>query len=113
MGHGINARFWAYLNDDLVKITLRPGQTLNWSQGRATEEGWHRDSECWEFDGYFVTNTTVRDGRDCDGRLTETYEYYCDLEHLQTNLGYDEFTRPAWQKLGARVYDQYAQMMNY
>jgi len=47
MGAGINARFWTVMHGNDVKITLRPGQTLNWGFTRPTEEGYTGEFETW------------------------------------------------------------------
>lgn len=62
-------RFWHYGNG-AVLITLRKGQTLNHSTGGPTDEGWHRESNTWTFDGHTVVCVWRNDGADCDGRLT-------------------------------------------
>lgn len=111
---GINARFWEYVNGSLVKITMRPDQTMNWGERHSTDEGWHGTSKSWEYDGLTVYHTYVSEGRDCDGELSETLSFECALELLQSETWYDgETPKPRWEKLGHRVYDQYAQMMNY
>jgi hypothetical protein len=61
-------RFWHYYLGD-VRITLRKGQTLHHTSGGPCEEGWHRESHKWTFDGHVVINEWSEQSRDCDGRL--------------------------------------------
>lgn len=34
-----NARFWVWHNDDYVKLTLSPGESISTFQSESTEEG--------------------------------------------------------------------------
>lgn len=97
-----NARFWARSARGLeVKITLEPGQTLTTSQGGATDEGYSYTEVSWHFDGRTVTEETVDDGRDCDGRLTHTFVRYLSRRGRE------------FERAPMRVYDQYAEMAGY
>jgi hypothetical protein len=40
----MNARFWDNFHGDLVKITLKPGQTLSWSESHPTDEGYNSEA---------------------------------------------------------------------
>jgi hypothetical protein len=114
---GINARFWVFVNNDFVKVTLRPQQHMDWRQAHATEEGYHAESMELHFDGYTVERIDVSEGRDCDGELSYTTKMVTDLEHLQDEPGDAGFLstpdRPQWLPGRTRVYDQYAQMAGY
>jgi hypothetical protein len=46
----MNARFWAWWNNGLVKVTLRPGQTVTVCAGTGRESRVHR----FHFDGISV-----------------------------------------------------------
>lgn len=63
-----NARWWDWVNDGWVKLTLRPGQSLSHQSGGPTDEGYSWSSETWEYDGRQVRNSFLATGRDCDGR---------------------------------------------
>jgi len=96
-----NCRFWAYVNGGPVKITLKPGQRLEHSEGGPTDEGWHCDSTAWEYpaDEAAVYREWCSDGRDCDGRLTHSGEDRCPLDQLDAgNVPYvtDEDNHATW-----------------
>ena len=65
----MNARFWVYHNDDVVKLTLRPAQSLTAWTYTTDEEGWCATSEHWSHEGDSVVNTWDSIGVDCDGKL--------------------------------------------
>ncbi len=108
----INARFWEWINDDWVKITLKPGQVLEWSQGYPTEEGWHRESRLWSHEGKQIRYYGQTDGVDCDGRLTNNYEFVAKINELDTRVRGD-YTLPKWTEVASSQYDQFAQMAGY
>ena len=127
-----NARFWAYVNGGPVKITLRPGQSLEHCEGGATDEGFHVEHVKWEYpdDEPIVYRIWCSDGRDCDGRLTHSGEDVCPVERLMKGnypyvtdgeLGdpmirntYDGVRWPDWQEHKDRgVYDEYAVAAGY
>lgn len=110
---GINARFMIFLNGSWVKITLRPGELLQWEKREPTEEGWRLEHQSYSFDGYIVTYTHVSDGRDCDGRLIERRELVCGLEELQGHITREGWRMPLWDKRQVSIYDEYAQRMGY
>ena len=73
-----NAHFWAFINGDAVRITLKPGQEIRHYQAWRHEEGcWSSIDETWHFDGSTVLYTCC-DGTDCDGRLS----YHAPLSDL-------------------------------
>ena len=125
----INARFWAYVNGSPVKITLKPGQSLEWYSSRSHDEGWSGEGHTWEYDDCdgLIVDSMIHEGADCDGRHGDTRSYHCDLFLLQHGsepggLDYcDKLSRPAWNGVvwpkwelaGSRAYDQYAESMNY
>jgi len=67
-----NARFWNWVNGAYVKLTLEPGQVLNWHNCEGHEEGWSSYEESWELssDGEVIVREYMSDGTDCDGRLS-------------------------------------------
>lgn len=121
-----NARFWVCINGSPVKITLKPGQSLSWGRASTHDEGWSSEAYCWEFDGEFVHECFISDGRDCDGRLTNVNDWRCPVAELHngsfpgldycTKLERDEWAGvqwPAWERTNASVYDEYAQAAGY
>lgn len=120
----MNARFYVWENGQDIKITLRPGESVSWSSGGATDEGWSRDYETWSFDGTFVYNESISDGVDCDGRLTRECQSICHLMDLRKcqptqrdwTSGEDVAWGPLvpqWRKLERSQRDQFAEAMNY
>lgn len=77
-----NARFWVYVNNGWVKITLEPGQVLSWARCAATEEGWESEQVEWVHQGWFVQRTWCDQGRDCDGLIEHHGEDMCPLGNL-------------------------------
>ena len=121
-----NARFWAYVNGGPVKITLRPGQRLEHTEGGPTDEGWSRDSTAWEYatDEPVVYREWCFDGSDCDGRMTRSGVDCCHIDDLMFAEpcinGRDDAETwagvlwPDWAKRQDHgVYDQFAQAAGY
>lgn len=114
-----NARFWAFQNLGWVKITLRPGQSLQWGKSYDNGEGWSWESCRWTHSGSFVLREYGSGGTDCDGRSSSSGEDCCDFDRLQSVPSFVEFGRPAvlrpdWQESApVRCYDQFAQMAGY
>ena len=93
-------RFWHYGSETPVLIKIRAGQVLHHSHGGATDEGWHRDSYRWEFDGQFLRREHVSDGCDCDGRLTQCWESLCHASQVAAGIEDSEtagIVYPAWK----------------
>jgi hypothetical protein len=86
------ARFWVWANSGLVRIKIKPGQTLDWGTYEKTDEGFSSTYETWEWcdiDG-LVTHTHGSDGRDCDGRFQSGGEQRCrDNQLAQGRTNYD------------------------
>jgi len=75
-----NFRFWQWINDGYVKLTIKPGQTLRWQNWFRTEEGWGSHSLEFELsgDGAELSLVEIHAGSDCDGRHSETWEMLFD-----------------------------------
>lgn len=113
-----NARFLVWCNGQFTKLTLRPGQVLNWSQGQATDEGWSRQSESWEHCGDRVEVQFLDEGRDCDGYLSHFYEGACPLDRLAASPRIDDATGepvdvPEWIEINAYQRDESAEAAGY
>jgi len=105
-----NARFWFWNHHGHpVKLTLKPGQVLRWRKSWEHEEGWSTRCEEFEHEGGQVRWLTVDDGRDCDGRLTRTTEFFCALTGLKAG---DEGL-PAWEPGESRQRDYRAEAAGY
>jgi hypothetical protein len=87
-----NFRFWSFINNDWVRLTLRPGQKLTWQKWNDCEEGYSRLIEIWELNdaGDLCTEQSCFDGSDCDGRSSRHWEAGFDLLTGRFVPSYDE-----------------------
>lgn len=119
-----NARFWEYINDGWVKITVPEGQTRRWGKYYRTDDGWSSEGVFYENDGIVVIATNVNQGVDCDGRLSGGCKLFCQLERLQAKPvevvhPYGDYwyimpvPLPDWQKIESWQRDYTAESMNY
>ena len=109
-----NARFTDWISGADVTITLRPGQRLAWHTGRrAHEEGWSSEARVYSFDGSTVRCETITDGRDCDGRLTQTNVVECPLADLRARNDEYVTAAPAWERVYSGQRDEYAELAGY
>lgn len=122
-----NARFWHWHSsaDQWVKITLKPGQSLEWCDGGPTDEGYHAVVDRWEYlsDRGVIFHSTFTRWRDCDGRGSESRQWVCPVDRLQALDGVETFNdkqevtvgppRVDWQADGSSQYDEYAESMGY
>ena len=125
-----NARFWTWINDGWVKLTLRPGSTLWWSHYTSHDEGWSSETVEWFLGDDVVTRTTETDGSDCDGRLSRSYVDECGIGELASvpamkQCEYSEEhwdgweidptrpMRPDWQKVRSGQRDYAAEAAGY
>jgi hypothetical protein len=109
------ARFWIDYKGSAVRLKINEGQTLAFSSGGPTDEGYSWTSEAYNFDGRSVACEWATDARDCDGRMTRTGSAYCDLARL--SAGYHDaelnITFPAWENGETGQRDYAAEAMNY
>lgn len=122
-----NARFWVYINGGPVKLTLKPGQRLEWSEAHTTDEGWSSESHTWEYEDNFVIEHIEHDGCDCDGRLTRVSSWLCNVELLTSGQQpfwtdelsaserelWDEVVYPLWERVSSSQRDYAAEAMGY
>lgn len=120
-----NARFWHWHSpgDCWVKITLKPGQSLQHSYGGPCDEGWHRSTHQWEYDAEsgVVTSTIDESGADCDGRYDSGGEWCCAVADLMAVPGVKDWDggnvygppRPLWTKESSFQRDHSAEAMGY
>lgn len=79
-----NARFWDFVSDGWVKITLKPGQQLTHVTGGPDEEGYHYETTIYEHEGDSVVETCLSEARDCDGRFDHSSKHVCPLGELNS-----------------------------
>lgn len=121
----MNARIWEYINDDYVKITLRPGQCLVWGRFGRDEEGWSSETTRWEWDGTTLTFAFCMDGTDCDGRTSShgcfkttrdkfaMKDTYPPGEICVTANGAEVIHLPEWEKVSDGRRDYSAEAAGY
>jgi hypothetical protein len=128
------ARFWVWINDGWVKLSIPPGEPWEWCHAHPTDEGWSSESIRWTNDGQCVTREWCDDGVDCDGRLTRSGSDYCPIEQLRANAVCERESMwqledgttifmadeenegiytPEWEKGDSSVYDENAVLANY
>jgi len=97
-----NARFWDLVNGSWVKITLTPGQSLQFNSGGPCDEGYHYESTEYRHEGDHVVSDTDTQSRDCDGRLDRTYIGKCHITKLRS-VDKSEFVQeyPSWDGIMA------------
>lgn len=111
-----NARFIVYLNGNYTKLTLRPDQTLRWSNYRRTDEGWDSTYiEYWyDAEQARIVRTVESDGVDCDGRLRHLSRCAVTLDRLASFVGHDEVTLlPDWKTVKESQRDYSAEAQGY
>jgi len=108
-----NARFWIWAFGGWVKLTLEPNDTLFFTEGGATDEGYDRTYEEYHFDGIAVFANAYRNARDCDGKLDTEHHAICNLANLASEEADDGTKTPHWQKISSRQRDYSAEAMNY
>lgn len=118
-----NARFWFHWDGDFVKLTLKPGDEVELYESHSHEEGWSSRHEYISYEDGVVTRTSTSDGRDCDGRLTQTTVSECSVEKLNSRDPYDANDPtycpepgakfPDWDRVRARQHDYSAEAMGY
>lgn len=108
-----NARFWIFVHGSDVKITLRPGDEVQYSHSQDTDEGWRRESRVYTFDGVFVRNESHSRERDCDGLMEHFGEYLCHVDNLKDGPNIDGIGFPAWEKERESQRDHSAERAGY
>ena len=118
-----NARFWEYVNGEWIKITVKPGQSLAWSQGGPNEEGWNMEGFRFRYIDDAIRADYWSDGRDCDGRMSDSSSFTCPISRLQVRKPNvfggevygpeDGSLLPAWDKLDSQHRDYSAEAAGY
>jgi len=124
-----NARFWTLINGDWIKITLAPGETLEYSHSECTDEGFRSEYQAWHHcpDTGEVYRELYTRERDCDGMFERSCEQVAAPDRLASvacveyvqERGYgryvdsDTMFRPDWQDLDSYQRDHSAEAMGY
>jgi hypothetical protein len=107
------ARFWIYYRSGFVRLKINAGQTLHFSYGGPTDEGYSWHGEAYDFDGGIVACDWRTDARDCDGRMVRTGSSYCSYARLSKGYQEDGIAFPAWQNAETGQRDYAAEAMGY
>lgn len=114
-----NARFWFYWNQTWVKLTLKPGQTVNITTGHVPDdEGWSAEHVQFHHCAGVVWRETVSEGRDCDGFISHYDKCCCHVGMLRGKLvecadSGEKYLVPLWVDVTNAVYDESAEMAGY
>ncbi|MGZ8432802.1 MAG: hypothetical protein ACXWYM_00010 [Candidatus Binatia bacterium] len=104
-----NIRFWEFFHGKQVKITLKPGQAIQWHNFFYTDEGWEHEVVILSFHGGVVRKEWKNQGRDCDGMLTRGGV----LVGEKTRAGENGLPIMDWDKEDHWQSDEYAEAMGY
>lgn len=105
-----NARFNAWINEQMTKLTLEPGESLEHSVSERTDEGWHFESVIWSHEGDVITREIYTRSRDCDGVSESQFEQEA---HVNALPSVTEGVCPDWQTLSQGVRDHSAEAAGY
>ncbi len=112
----MEARFWIWYGpgDGMVRLKLRPGQSLEWSSGGGEDEGWGWHGEVYEHEGLQVRVSAWSTSRDCDGRCEMATVHECALDELSAyHNKYNGFNMPAWVDVTSSQRDYAAEAAGY
>lgn len=113
-----NARFWVYERGGWVKLTLRPGQSLEIYTGGPCDEGSHFESVRWVHEGSRVVCEYQTWGSDCDGRREYHSVRACKLgelkgmDHTDPESG-ERLALPTWERAEEGQRDYSAEEAGY
>lgn len=117
-----NARWWTWLNGGWIKLTLKPGQRLQWGFGQTDSEGWSREYWSWEYVECDVLprieSEFHEEAMDCDGRLDRDVSLVCPIKDLAAREVYDSdekvtYWTPEWERMHAGQRDYSAEAAGY
>ena len=112
----MEARFWIWYGpgDGMVRLKLKPGQTLEWESGGPCAEGWGMSGEEYEHEGSFVRASSWSASQDCDGRHSSESEHVCPLDKLAAHHNtYNGLEMPDWREESASQRDYAAEAAGY
>jgi len=112
-GNSPNARFWIFVNDGPVKLTIKPGRPLHYYKWWRHDEGWSSEYVEWGHLGEGVMRVTETDGTDCDGRMSTGSTCTCRIEDLHMGSSMDGVTYPLWKSQERSQRDYQAEAAGY
>jgi hypothetical protein len=113
-----NARFWVFVNDGWVRLSLGVGQYLTHSVGGPDEEGFSYTHTRWARYGHgreeFIEQSVATNARDCDGPLDTYWVGECRVDALEDHPSFDNAVPvPNWEKVSASQRDHFAEVAGY
>lgn len=109
-------RFWVWINDAPVKLTLREGGHLYHYKAASTDEGWRTEANVWIWakGEDTILHSTYSREVDCDGRMDHEHASRCPLDQLAAwDDGEDGVAYPLWLELSSSQRDHSAEAMGY
>ena len=113
-------RFWAWINQSPVKLTLHLGKPIQFNEGGPCDEGYSYSRTIWMAergeDGCLVViRHWENDSQDCDGRhwdggVEQSDQYDIHGGHFDEETG---IRYPAWREVERSQRDYYAEAMGY
>lgn len=122
----------------LIAITLKDGESEEFTSGGSTEEGYGYTGKTYRREGNSIFVSTRSWGRDCDGGYEHNREFECNISQLASRPaicstewvknadGEEVFTEnyftdatgkpvmiPTWESIGASQRDEYAELAGY
>ena len=109
-----NARFWLFVHGSPVKLTLKPGQTINHCAGGPTDEGYSYETTQLTHEIDQIKWVAGSIGRDCDGGHEHFKESSCEPHLLRDREIKDyDFGFPIWSDGESSQRDQFAEAAGY
>lgn len=106
-----------YHDGGWVRLTLRPGESLNHYSAAPHEEGYSYHDETWRHAGDRIDGESVCGGSDCDGPISHHWAGYCPIERLAAHrpdiLPPDVPGTPDWETADRWQRDVYAEAAGY
>jgi hypothetical protein len=115
------ARFWVYWNGCHVRLSLKPGESVEMYSGGETEEGWSSEWMRLTFEDGAILREWNDSGRDCDGHHSRNGTDHAAVERIASDQPWQPsyapdgspILIPVWSDEEVTVYDAYAQAAGY
>lgn len=108
-------RFWTFVNNDAVKLTISKDKALKWAKVITHDEGWEIQHMHWYID--VADDTLVVEsffkGKDCDGPYTSYDKLKARLTRLNYLRGDHDIHLPEFKLIECGQQDLTAERMGY
>lgn len=116
MTHKHTARFWMYVNDGLVKLSIASGSSISFRYGGPHEEGYSYTEVTMRYRNGIVTKKSYTSACDCDGPLESWNTSQADI-NVRVYLDCFEPVPPEqvlkFERVSGHQRDHYAEAMGY